>query len=47
MIVWNGMDIISLVVLGICVVLLGLAWLWDMIQNAIDKYFEEWNNDDN
>lgn len=46
MIIWNGMDIICLVILGICAVLFVLAWLWFTIQDKIDKHFERKNKND-
>lgn len=46
MIIWNGMDIIGLAILGICAVLFVLAWLWFTIQGKIDEYFERKNRND-
>lgn len=43
MIVWDGMDIVWLVILAICIGIFVLAWLWVIIQDKIDKYFERKN----
>ena len=43
MIVWNGFDIICLVVVLISIILFMLIWLWNFIQSKIDKYFEKRN----
>lgn len=40
MIVWDGMDIVCLIILAICIAVLGLGWLWITIIENIDKYFE-------
>lgn len=43
MIIWNGFDVICLVLVLISIILLGLIWLWNIIQSKIDKYFEKRN----
>lgn len=44
MIIWDGFDILCLIILVIGGIILGFAWLWDTIQNKIDKYFEKREN---
>lgn len=43
MIIWNGMDLVSLVILTICLAILGLMWLWITIRDKIDEYFKKRN----
>lgn len=43
MIIWDGMDIVCLVIFVICLAILGLAWLWLTIQGKIDEHFERRN----
>ena len=43
MIIWNGFDVICLVLVLISIILFSLIWLWSIIQSKIDKYFEKRN----
>lgn len=43
MIIWDGMDIVCLVILVICIAILVLVWLLFTIKDNIDKYFERKN----
>lgn len=46
MIVWNGMDLIILVILAVCGVVDIVLFLLCLIQDRINKYFERRNKND-
>ena len=43
MIIWNGIDLIFLIILVICGCFILLLVLWGWLQDKIDKYFERRN----
>lgn len=43
MIVWNGFDIIVLIILLVLLIIIGFLYLLEFMQNKIDKLFERRN----